>query len=288
MQAARVTIVCIFRDEERFLREAIESVLAQDMPDWELVLVDDGSVDGSRRIAEEAVTADERVSLAVHPGEANRGMSASRNLGVAAGRAPLVTFIDGDDRWPRDKLSRQIAIMDAYPDVGMTVGGSRVWRSWQGGKDEIEAAGERLDCVTSVPDAMMKVYPLGKAGGAPVHALVRRELYERLGGFVDEFTGFYEDQVFFAKVYAHSPVWFSSEVWQDYREHSGSCSAAVWRAGIYPQERERFLGWLEGYLGDLDAPWTPRALVLLRKRRRELLGLRFRTALGRYKRKLGG
>ena len=83
-----VSVTIIFLDEERFLAEAVESVLAQSYTNWELLLVDDGSTDRSTEIARGYALANpDRIRYLEHPGHANRGMSASRNLGVRSARA---------------------------------------------------------------------------------------------------------------------------------------------------------------------------------------------------------
>ena len=77
-----VSAIIIFYNAERFLAEAINSVLGQTFTDWELVLVDDGSTDGSTAIAlRYALQYPLRMRYMQHPGGINRGMTASRNLG---------------------------------------------------------------------------------------------------------------------------------------------------------------------------------------------------------------
>src|SRR3712207_221993 len=80
--APRVSVVVIFLDAARFLGEAVASVLGQTYGAWELLLVDDGSTDGSSALARGYAAAQPgRVRYLEHPGHANRGMSAARNLG---------------------------------------------------------------------------------------------------------------------------------------------------------------------------------------------------------------
>src|SRR5512147_1824882 len=101
-----VSGVIIFWNAERFLQEAIESVLAQTYPSWELLLVDDGSTDGASEIARSyAARHPERIRYLEHPGHRNRGMSASRNLGLQQSRGALVAFLDSDDVWLPEKLA---------------------------------------------------------------------------------------------------------------------------------------------------------------------------------------
>src|ERR1019366_1027700 len=80
---ALVSTIIIFLDAERFLAEAVESVLAQTYPTWELWLVDDGSTDRSSQLAHDfAAKYPDRIQYLEHPGHENRGKSASRNLGL--------------------------------------------------------------------------------------------------------------------------------------------------------------------------------------------------------------
>src|SRR5438876_10917096 len=100
-----VSVVIIFWNAERFLREAIESVFAQAYVNWELLLVDDGSTDGSTAIARSGVEQDpQRVRYVEHPGHDNRGMSASRNLGIGNAQGAVVAFLDAEHVRPSNLL----------------------------------------------------------------------------------------------------------------------------------------------------------------------------------------
>ena len=146
----RVSIITIFLNAERFLDEAIQSALGQSLTDFELILVDDGSTDGSTLIARKYANRDcGRVRYLEHPGHVNRGMSASRNLGLQHARGELITFIDADDVWRRAKLLEQAAILDAHPELMMVCGAARYWRSWAGGQDEIVRGGHKFNQIIS-------------------------------------------------------------------------------------------------------------------------------------------
>src|SRR5262245_29749459 len=111
-----VSVIMIFLDEKRFIREAIESVLAQTYQNWELLLIDDGSRDGSGEIAQGiAAEHPNRVRYLEHPGHQNRGMSASRNLGVRHAQGAYIAFLDADDIWVAKKLEQQVAILKSHP-----------------------------------------------------------------------------------------------------------------------------------------------------------------------------
>lgn len=112
MTAATVSaIVCVFNGE-RHLRAALESVLAQTCPAHELMVVDDGSTDGTAEIAR------------AFPGvtylrQANAGLAAARNAGLRAATGEFIAFIDHDDEWMPDKLRLQVEFLRAHPEIGV-------------------------------------------------------------------------------------------------------------------------------------------------------------------------
>src|SRR5260221_13006285 len=112
MSVPLVSAIIIFLNEERFLAEAVESVLAQSFVDWELLLVDDGSTDGSAALAGSFARKHHRIRYLRHPDRANHGMSASRNLGLDHARGQFVGFLDADDVWLPNKLSEQLAVFE--------------------------------------------------------------------------------------------------------------------------------------------------------------------------------
>jgi glycosyltransferase involved in cell wall biosynthesis len=93
------------------LAEAIDSVLAQDFKDYELIVVDDGSTDNTREILDAY-----RQDIIVFR-QANKGVSAARNRGIAEAGGQLVAFLDSDDLWLPRKLSRQVDFFKSNPDA---------------------------------------------------------------------------------------------------------------------------------------------------------------------------
>ena len=112
--SARVSVVVPCFNQRGYLRECIESVLAQDFPDWELIVVDDCSTDGDPA---EVLTeiGDRRVRLLRH--ETNRGLGAARNTGFQAATAPLVLPLDADDALAPTFLSTLVPMLDADPEL---------------------------------------------------------------------------------------------------------------------------------------------------------------------------
>ena len=97
-QQPMVSVITIFLNAEKFIQEAIESVLGQRHLDWELVLVDDGSIDASTGIAQGyARRYPNKIHYVEHENHENLGMSASRNLGIRESNGKYVAFLDADD-----------------------------------------------------------------------------------------------------------------------------------------------------------------------------------------------
>jgi glycosyltransferase involved in cell wall biosynthesis len=114
----RVSVIIPCYNGERFIGGAVESVLGQTFDDFEIVVVDDGSSDGSRA-AVERYMGDPRVRYETH--ESNLGIPAARNTGLRCSRAEYVAFLDQDDLWTPEKLERQVHILDVSPaSVGFT------------------------------------------------------------------------------------------------------------------------------------------------------------------------
>ncbi|MCQ2379568.1 MAG: glycosyltransferase [Victivallaceae bacterium] len=93
----------------QYIAVAIDSVLAQTMRDWELVVVEDGSADGSREIVERYASFDPRIRMLEHENSSNRGIAASLVLGIGACGADYVAFLESDDFWEPDFLEEMIA-----------------------------------------------------------------------------------------------------------------------------------------------------------------------------------
>jgi len=104
-----VTVVIPVLDRARCIGDAIASVLAQTGPELEVVVVDDGSTDGTPEVVRELAGADRRVRLVERP---HGGPSAARNEGIRQASAPLVTFLDSDDLMPPGRMARQVALLD--------------------------------------------------------------------------------------------------------------------------------------------------------------------------------
>jgi glycosyltransferase involved in cell wall biosynthesis len=110
----RVSVIIPCYNYGRFLREAVASATGQTLGNIEIIIVDDGSTDNTPEVIQSLD--DRRIRSRRIP---NCGVSAARNAGLNMARGEFIAFLDANDRWHPDKLERQVAVMDAEPDVAM-------------------------------------------------------------------------------------------------------------------------------------------------------------------------
>jgi len=252
-----VTVVTIFLNEKRFLQEAIDSVRAQTVADWEYILVDDGSTDGSSDIARAAAAADPRIRYVDHPNHANQGMSASRNLGLRHARAALIAYLDADDVWGPGKLASQIAVMSANPRAAMTYGQVRLWHAWTGDSGAprdfdygLIDHGYHLrpNRLYEPPSLLALILRFESLTPTPSAVMIRRSVLEAVGGSEESFRSAYEDGILYVKIGASYPIYPSDACVTQYRIHQQSASRTAERVGTMANDRSRFLEWTRGYL----------------------------------------
>jgi glycosyltransferase involved in cell wall biosynthesis len=154
------------RNGERFLEEAVESILGQTLADLELIAVDDGSTDRTPTLLAEAARRDDRVRVrSQRPG----GLTAALNAGCALAQAPVIARMDSDDVALPDRLERQAAYLDSHADVAL-LGGGIVLVDENGREIDREPGRAELD--------FMALNELTHASVA-----MRTDAFRRLGGY---------------------------------------------------------------------------------------------------------
>ena len=109
-QKPLVSVVMPAYNAEKYIADAIRSVLRQTLTDLELIVIDDGSVDKTAQIVREMAGIDERIRFC--PNEKNMGTARSRNRGMDLSRGEYVAFLDSDDNWHPRKLEKQMQMME--------------------------------------------------------------------------------------------------------------------------------------------------------------------------------
>jgi glycosyltransferase involved in cell wall biosynthesis/uncharacterized protein (DUF1330 family) len=268
-QTSLVSIIIIFFNEERFIEEAIESVLSQTYSDWELLLVDDGSHDKSTVIAKSYVKKyPDKVKYLEHENHQNLGMSCSRNLGIQSAKGNYVCFLDADDIWMPQKLAEQVTLMHANPAVSLVCGRTLWWYDWgnqsqSSPRDFVQKLSTPLNTTVSPPKLLLMFL---EDEWATLHDLmIRREAIEAVGGYEDRFRGMYEDQAFHGKLALEFEAFVANEVWCKYRQHDDACTFRSHQQGQYFAARKKFLLWLEAYLKQKNLEDTEIWQLLQRK-----------------------
>lgn len=248
-----VSVITIFLNAERYIREAIESIFAQTYTKWELLLVDDGSEDESSEIARHyAEQYTEKVQYLDHAGHQNRGMSASRNLGIKKSQGEYIAFLDADDVWLPNKLEEQVAILRRWTDAAMVYGRTLIWYSWTKNPDDLNKdhmldLGVLPDTLVEPPKMLILLLQNKVQNPTTCNAMIRRKVFDEIGGFQEKFMGMFEDQAFFVKVLLDKPVFVSDTFWAKYRQHPDSCCSVAERTGKSLEARRALLNWSAGY-----------------------------------------
>lgn len=250
-----VSVIIPFYNEETFLEEAVESVLNQTFRDWEIILVDDGSTDKSSLIAQEySRNYPHKIRYISHKNNKNKGLTATRNLGVLTARGEIIALLDADDVWLPNKLEYQLGIMHKYPELALVCSASLYWSSWDDPlkKDKLVHVGGPQNQVIEPGRLSKDLYPLNKGvSPCPCSMVLRKSAIQRHGGFEESFTGIYqmyEDQAFLSKLYLHEKIFIVSECLDKYRLRPNSLVSTGHEQGRYRDVRYFYLNWYEAYL----------------------------------------
>jgi glycosyltransferase involved in cell wall biosynthesis len=209
MQAPLVSVIIPTWNREVFLLEAVRSVQAQTFADWELIVVDDGSTDGTR--AEMEALAEPRLRYIY---QQNRGESSARNHGAREARGEFFAFLDSDDLWAPRALECALGFFRCHPSTGLVTWAAR----------EVDAEGRRTGR-TRPKRSRGHFYStrslLGRDWGFVRTPMVRRHCFFETGGF-DETMRHGEDMDFYLRFSLHCPLAQWPEPLYLWRRHGGN------------------------------------------------------------------
>jgi glycosyltransferase involved in cell wall biosynthesis len=175
--ASLVSIIIPAYNRAQYINQTVDSVLHQTYQNFELIVVDDSSKDGT---FEKLKHYGDRITLLVHEGHQNKGQAASINLGLSKAKGDYIAILDSDDFWELNKLEVQVEFLDANPDIGL------VYCNGYG----VDADGNRYyniydedPCEQNDPNrVLLDCYIL-----LPQNSLVRKEVYDQVGIFNEEY-----------------------------------------------------------------------------------------------------
>lgn len=233
----KVSVIVPVFNRVAYIRQTLESVFIQDFPAIELIVIDDGSTDGSFELIEQ-MSEQHGFILLTHPGRANRGQSASINLGIEACTGDYIAILDSDDLFLPGKISAQVNVLQEHPEVGLVYGMGQAIDSEGNylytmlGDDHVENNDPNemlLDCYFLLPQ----------------NSLVRKEVYDKVGGF-DESLRSGQDHDMLIRMAEVVSFRFEPDLVFQYRRHSDSISSkgqeVRWRAAfvILDKARQRY------------------------------------------------
>lgn len=261
----QISVVMPVHNALPFLDESIRSILGQTLADFEFVILDDASTDGSRERLHEWARRDERIR--VHESKTQLGLSRSSNAVVAKARSTILARMDADDIAHPDRLRRQWEIISYRPDVAV------VGALCNG----IDASGREVrprDRWRLLRRSVLIPFPHGSV-------MFRREVFDAVGGY-DETAAAGEDQDLFARMAARGRVVTLPEVLYSYRYHANNATLLNGARAVSETHSQNghalaafyMLGAMRLWAGDppmllqpvlqkKSLKWTPKTLMIL-------------------------
>src|SRR2546421_4305196 len=221
MSQPKVSICIPSYNHARFLPAAIESALGQTYKNIEIIIVDDGSTDGSLQIAESyAARYPALIQVFTHPGQRNLGIAATANLAFQKATGKYWSGLPSDDVYYPHKIATQVAVLEQDPELGWVYGYAHYIDEQGRRQPELGLFG--ID-ITQAPDPVERLIQSNAISA--MTTLARRACMEQIGR--EDETLVYSDWDLWVRMLAHHPVKFLPRVCVCYRTHSYNSSIGI-------------------------------------------------------------
>jgi glycosyltransferase involved in cell wall biosynthesis len=214
LSAPLVSVIIPAYNAEAFLGETLDSVLAQTYPNLEIIVVDDGSTDATPQLLEKY---SDRIRVLR---QANAGQAAARNYGARESQGELLAFLDSDDLWDPDKIARQVALLDRFPEALAVYCDHRA----------IDAQGQPLASNAALAHPrpsgdILRALLLGPCIITPGLVLLRCTAFDAAGGFDDSpLMRGHEDYAIWLRLATQGSFIYSPDTLISYRWHKQQAS----------------------------------------------------------------
>jgi len=209
-----VSIIMPAYNTEKYIESAMQSVIGQTYKEWELLIVDDCSTDHTKRIIQKISKSDCRIKPIFS--NSNSGSPAkAKNKALPLVKGNYVAFLDSDDMWFKDKLMKQIPLMESNTQYGLTYTGGYL----------IDESGDKINTFLpkhgcgNILSKMLRHYEINNQS-----VVIRKEALQVIGGLFDEDIVVGEDYNLFMNILAKYEVCNIKECLIKYRIHSDSIS----------------------------------------------------------------
>jgi glycosyltransferase involved in cell wall biosynthesis len=218
MKNPTTTIGVISYNNAKFLPETIDSILAQTVQDFEIIIADDGSQDNSMSIAESYASKNENIRIVTHENHVNKGVSATCNLAVKQARGKFIALIGSDDAYFPHYIEKTVTFLQKHPKIGFVYG-------------EIQRINEKNEILPNTPlcdvsiadDPIQVVLDINGISAATV--MVKRECYEKVGLYEERIV--YSDWEMWLKILNFYQIGFIPDLLAKYRLHQKNLSMGI-------------------------------------------------------------
>lgn len=224
-----ISIIMPLYNNEKYITEAIQSVIEQSYTDWELIIINNASTDNSQQIAENISKTDTRISL-INLKE-NKGVSYARNLGIKKSKGTYITFLDSDDLWHKDFLKLTYNAIETNSDFVY----ARFAYLYKNNFIEDSTAPfcngylEQFIHFRKNRDELLLPFHIGSI-------LIKKKLLFQYNIFFNEKQAFFEDLLFLTKILCISNAFAIKKTLMYYRQHSESTMHKIFNPKSYLQE----------------------------------------------------
>ncbi|MEZ2226047.1 glycosyltransferase family 2 protein [Microcoleus sp.] len=206
----RVSVIIPAYNGDRYIVQAVESVISQTYTSWEIIIVDDGSTDDTRQVLQPYL---DRIRYVY---QQNQGVAAARNCGIREAQGQFIAFLDQDDFLLSDKLAAQVALFDAQPSLGIVNSGWRI----------VQEQGESIFDIKpweNLPELDLKTWvvymPL-----LPSAMMFSRQWLDRVGGFDSQYDSVDDADLILRLALSGCEAAWLPQVTVCYRQHGQNVS----------------------------------------------------------------
>ncbi len=263
-----VSVVIPAYNAANFLNETIESVIFQTYPNWELIIVDDGSTDTTADIAKNYAQKDSRIRYVF---QTNQKMASARNTGIRQAIGKYIAFLDADNLFLKNKLEDQVAFMESHPECGVSYAKIHYFYGSDASilykNDQPQFSGNIFDKV--LPQNFINVLTV----------LVRKDFFDKFGAFEEGWYACDEHYVWVNLAYHGAQFYYLDKVVGLLRLHRTNDS---YRSDYLIRTAEQFpkmLDIVESWFSDIDQKKYSKTIEVLRIhwRRMKILGILLKT-----------